>query len=50
MWAYKKRPAKAASLEAPIKGSAKKALNSKKAQTVKPKTEKSKASKDEEAK
>jgi CDP-diacylglycerol--serine O-phosphatidyltransferase len=50
MWVYKKRPAKAASLEAPIKGSAKKALNSKKAQTVKPKTEKSKASKDEEAK
>jgi CDP-diacylglycerol--serine O-phosphatidyltransferase len=50
MWVYKKRPAKAASLEAPIKGSAKKASNSKKAQTVKPKTEKSKASKDEEAK
>lgn len=50
MWIYKKRPAKATSPEVPIKESAKKASGSKKAQAVKPKTEKSKASINEEAK
>ena len=50
MWAYKKRPAKAASLKAPIKESVKKATSSKKAQTATPKIEKSKKSKNEEAK
>ena len=50
MWAYKKRPSKAASLKVPIKESVKKASSSKKAQTVTPKIEKSKKSKNEEAK
>jgi len=50
MWAYKKRPAKAASLKVPIKESVKKATSSKKAQTVTPKIEKSKKFKNEEAK
>ena len=50
MWAYKKRPAKAASPKVPIKESVKKATSSKKAQTVTPKIEKSKKSKNEEAK
>ena len=50
MWAYKKRPGKAASLKVPIKESVKKASSSKKAQTVTPKIEKSKNSKNEEAK
>ena len=50
MWAYKKRPAKAASPKVPIKESVKKASSSKKAQTVTPKIEKSKKSKNEEAK
>ena len=50
MWAYKKRPVKAASLKVPIKESVKMASRSKKAQTVTPKTEKPKKSKDEEAK
>jgi|TARA_B110000881_G_scaffold200872_1_gene199534 CDP-diacylglycerol--serine O-phosphatidyltransferase len=50
MWAYKKRSAKDASLKVPIKESVKKASSSKKAQTVIPKLEKSKKSKNEEAK
>ena len=50
MWLYKKRPAKAAPLVVPTKAPAKKASSSKKAQFVKPKEEKSKALKDEEAK
>jgi len=50
MWAYKKRPAKAASPKVPIKESVKKATSSKKAQTVTPKIEKSKKFKNEEAK
>ena len=50
MWAYKERPAKAASLKVPIKESVKKVTSSKKAQTVTPKIEKSKKSKNEEAK
>ena len=50
MWAYKKRPAKAAALKVPVKESVKKASSSKKAQTVTPKIEKSKKSKNEEAK
>ena len=50
MWLYKKRPAKAVPLEVPTKAPVKKASSSKKAQFVKPKEEKSKALKDEEAK
>ena len=46
MWLYKKQSTKATPVEAP----AKKALSSKKAQTVKPQAEKAKASKDEEGK
>ena len=49
-WLYKKRPAKAVPLEVPTKAPVKKASSSKKAQFVKPKEEKSKALKDEEAK
>ncbi len=54
MWVVKRQPAKVAPLEVPAavppKGPAKKASSSKKAQTVKPKTEKLKASISEEAK
>ena len=50
MWAYKKRPAKAAALKVPVKESVKKASSSKKAQTITPKIEKLKKSKNEEGK
>jgi CDP-diacylglycerol--serine O-phosphatidyltransferase len=50
MWLYKKQSAQATPLEVPASAPAKKALSSKKAQTVKPQAEKAKASKDEEGK
>ena len=50
MWLYKKQPLKAAPVDASNMVPAKKASSSKKAQVVKPKEEKSKASKDEEDK
>ena len=50
MWLYKKQAAQATPPEVPASAPAKKALSSKKAQTVKPQAEKAKASKDEEGK
>lgn len=50
MWAYKKRPLKAVPVGAPSQDSVKKAVSTKKARSAKPKVEKEKTPKDEEAK